>query len=133
MIVVDTSALVAIILGEPEAEQYNAVFDRAPAAVISAVSVFEAETVLAGRKDGRVARRVRQLIDAWSIRIQPFDDAQARLASAAYARFGKGYHPARLNLADCAAYALARSLDAPLLYKGDGFSRTDVRSALIPG
>ncbi len=103
MIVVDTSALVAIILGGPEAEQYAAVFDRAPAAVMSAVSVFKAETVLAGRKDGRLARRVRQLIESWSIRIQPFDDVQARIASAAYARFGKGYHPARLNLADCAA------------------------------
>ncbi|WP_292071857.1 type II toxin-antitoxin system VapC family toxin [Brevundimonas sp. UBA7534] len=133
MIVVDTSALVAIILTEPEAEQYISAIEGASAIVISAVSVFEAETVLAGRRDDRVARRVRQLIDGWSIRIQPFDDAQAGLASAAYARFGKGRHPARLNMGDCAAYALARSLDAPLLYKGEDFARTDVASALIPG
>ena len=133
MIVVDTSVLVAVILDEPDAARYLAVFETGPAAAISAMSVFEAETVVAGRKDGRMARRVRQLIEGWSIRVQPFDDDQARIASEAYARFGKGYHPARLNLADCAAYALARSLDAPLLYKGEDFSRTDVVSALTAG
>ncbi len=132
MIVVDTSAIVAIFLGEPEAPLFTSVLASDPTS-ISAVNLYEAETVLRGRKDKILAARVRALLEASRTLIVPFDDAQAQLASEAYAVFGKGIHPARLNLGDCAAYALAKSLDAPLLYKGDDFARTDIVSAVTTG
>ncbi len=100
---------------------------------ISAISVFEAETVLRGRRKDGAEARVRALLSLTGASIVPFDDQQAQRASAAYAAFGKGVHPARLNLCDCAAYALAQSLNAPLLYKGDAFARTDVISAVTTG
>lgn len=133
MIVLDSSALVAILLGEVDAATYLTVLEGPGPFAISAVNVFEAETVLRGRKNAAFARRVRDFLSAKDAMIAPFDDVQAVVASEAYARFGKGFHPARLNLADCAAYALARSMDAPLLYKGEDFARTDVTSALTPG
>lgn len=93
----------------------------------------EAEIVIRGRKSEDLASRARQMLDEAGAVIVPFDDDQAKLASAAYARFGKGFHPARLNMGDCAAYALAKSLDAPLLYKGDDFGRTDIVPAVTAG
>lgn len=97
---------------------------------MSALNVFETETVVRSGRSDALAAEVRRLLKVNRVRIVAFDDTQAEEASAAYSRFGKGRHPARLNLCDCAAYALAKSLDAPLLYKGDDFARTDIRSAL---
>lgn len=133
MIVIDTSALVAILLGEIDSAVYEAVLMGPGPFAMSAVNLLEAETVLRGRKTDAFARRVRELLAARRTAIIAFDDAQALEASAAYARFGKGFHPAKLNLGDCAAYALAKSLDAPLLYKGEDFARTDLTSAVTPG
>lgn len=128
MIVVDASALVAIGDDEPEAEPFLAVLERNPSR-ISAVNYVEAGRILMGR--GRLA--TQEDLDDWLKQLGASVMPDENLASAAldaYLRFGKGRHPAKLNLADCFAYALAKTLDAPLLYKGDDFPLTDVRSAL---
>ncbi len=125
MIVIDSSAVVAILLGEPESASF-AMALRDNDGRVSALSVFESETVIMGRVGAEHIAKVRRLLESARVEIEPFDDGQARLANAAYLRFGKGRHPARLNMGDCAAYALAKSLNAPLLFKGDDFSQTDI-------
>ncbi len=128
MIVVDASALVAIGDDEPEAEHFLAVLERNPSR-ISAVNYVEAGLILIGR--GRLA--TQDDLDDWlkqlGASVMP-DENLASAALEAYLVYGRRRHPAKLNLADCFAYALAKSLDAPLLYKGDDFPLTDVRSAL---
>ena len=131
MIVMDTSALVAIMRHEPEEELFShAVADASPC-LLSAVSLHETSLVLAGRKlsddDWRV---LDALLEQAAIEIVPFDTALAHLARDAFLRFGKGRHPAALNLCDCVSYALAKQRGAPLLYKGGDFARTDIASAV---
>ncbi|NBB53311.1 PIN domain-containing protein [Rhizobium sp. CRIBSB] len=132
LIVIDSSAVVAILLNEPEAGRYVEAIGTGECCM-SAVSVYETEIVMIGRHGPAVSKQVRALLARANVRIVPFDEEQSSAATAAYVRFGKGHHPARLNMGDCAAYALARSLDAPLLYKGDDFARTDVAAAVTPG
>ena len=129
MIVVDASALVAIAQEEPEEVRFTTTILGAGSAWIAPVNYLEVGVVL--RRRGRILSQER--LDAWleSLGVALREDVP--LGSAAlstYLRFGKGFHPARLNLADCFAYALAKHLDAPLLYKGDDFAQTDIRSAL---
>ena len=129
MIVVDASALVAIAQEEPEEVRFTTAILGAASAWIAPVNYLELGVVL--RQRGRILSQER--LDAWleSLGVALREDVPLGSAAlAAYLRFGKGFHPARLNLADCFAYALAKHLDAPLLYKGDDFSQTDVRSAL---
>ena len=103
---------------------------------MSAANVYETRVVLSGLHLGRPrfppdsVPRFIEWLHAKEVQIIPFDADQAALAHRAYLRFGKGFHPAALNLVDCAAYALATSRGEPLLFKGDDFSRTDVTSAL---
>lgn len=132
MIVIDSSAVVAILLDEPERLDF-AIRVAASRTVISTLNVFEAETVIRGRLGAERVPAVRAWLTDNRVDIAVFDDGQAMAASNAYARFGKGVHKARLNLCDCAAYALAKSLNAPLLYKGDDFARTDIVSAVTAG
>lgn len=131
MIVVDASALLAIAFEEPDNRLYADALSLADAACISAANYLETGIILTRR--GFAA--TRQDFDAWlggaGVRLVE-DVALADAALAAYLRFGKGFHPARLNLGDCFAYALAKQLGAPLLYKGDDFALTDIRSALQP-
>lgn len=132
MQVIDTSALLCVIFAEPDQD----VFARALISTrgfISAATVHEAEVSILRRLGPDRVVEVRLLLDHAGARIVPFDDAQSRLAYDAYARFGKGRHPARLGLLDCTAYALAKSRNLPLLYKGNDFAQTDVVSAVIPG
>ena len=129
MIVVDASALVAI--GLPESDQliFQRALERSDGSYLSPINYVEALMVLtrygvAPGIDG---------FDAWLglIGVELLEpDGLAQRAAAAYLRYGKGRHSARLNLGDCFAYALAKSLDAPLLYKGADFPQTDIRSAL---
>ena len=130
MIVVDSSALLAILLQEPEKQAFQDIVASAERCVISAVNAHEMATVLRIRH-GRVAvERLWQLFADNEIEILPFDEAQVRAAVVAFDRYGKGIHSkARLNLSDCAAYALAKTLNAPLLFKGDDFAETDVQRA----
>ncbi len=129
MIVVDSSALVAIALWEPEREAFaQAIFDSEKA-WLSPTNYLETGMVLKQRRF--IADRAA--LDAWlselTVEVQQNLTLHAA-AMEAFLSYGKGRHPARLNMADCFAYALAKQLDAPLLYKGDDFSQTDIRSAL---
>lgn len=132
MIVVDSSALVAILEHESDAAVYAEAIERADSLLISAVNVHETGVVLRIRHGSAALDRFwRFLIVENDFEIAAFDENQARLALSAFGRYGKGIHSkARLNLADCAAYALASSARAPLLFKGDDFSATDVEACL---
>jgi ribonuclease VapC len=133
MIVVDSSALVAILEHEIDAAVYARAIERADRLLISAVNVHETGIVLRIRR-GRAAldQLWRFLLSENDFEVAAFDEIQARLATSAFERYGKGIHSkARLNLADCAAYALASSVSAPLLFKGDDFSETDVKVCLL--
>lgn len=127
MIVVDSSALLAILLLEPEQRAFEDVIAAADRCLISAVNAHESATVLRVRY-GRIAvERFWDLLTTSEIEIYPFDESQVRIAATAFDRYGKGINAeARLNLSDCAAYALAQTLNAPLLFKGDDFTATDV-------
>jgi ribonuclease VapC len=131
MIVVDSSALIAILLDEPERSAFEAVIAGGERCVISAVNAHETAAVLRLRHGPMAVDRFWQLLVDCEIDIVPFDEAQVRAAAVAFDLYGKGIHSkARLNLSDCAAYALARTMDAPLLFKGDDFTQTDLRSCL---
>jgi ribonuclease VapC len=132
MIVVDSSAIIAILEREPDAPIFAAAIRRAERVLISAVSVHECGTVLRRRHGMAAAERFWRFVkDENDFEIVPFDESQARAALTAFDRYGKGIDSkARLNLSDCAAYALAESIKCPLLFKGDDFTQTDVASAL---
>lgn len=127
MIVVDTSALMAIILQEPDAQRCIAVLDREDQLLISAGTVTECLIVAAGRE---AEADMRQIIDQLGFEIISVTSAAALQMGSIYRRWGKGHHPAKLNMGDCFAYQLANERDLPLLYIGDDFARTDIRSAL---
>jgi ribonuclease VapC len=131
VIVVDSSALVAVLLEEDDAPRFASLLLVAPLAM-SAFTLFETRTVLWRSRDPTLVEELEDFVGDLTIALYPFDDRASELAFAAYRTFGKGTHPAKLNLGDCASYALAKSLDAPLLYKGGDFAQTDVRSALAP-
>lgn len=129
MIVVDSSALVAIALKESDGEDLLRFMIDAET-VVGAPTVLETRIVLANRKVRDPARATALILDMSRTRVKAFDEAMTELATAAFLEFGKGRHPAKLNFGDCMAYAVAKSLDAPLLYKGNDFAQTDIRSAL---
>lgn len=129
MIAVDASALVAILLEEPEGPRYRELLLAADGARLSPVGYWEAATRLHGAKGDRGVAELEIVMDNLRIAIEPATGRTSRLACAAERAFGKRA-PARLNLGDCFAYALAQEIDLPLLYKGDDFSRTDIRPAL---
>ena len=128
MIVVDASALLAPHLREPGDEAVRAVFDRPGPMRIAPANWLEARIV--SERNG-IGETLASFVAARRIEIVPTDAAQTQIAWDAFRRFGKGRHPAALNLADCFAYALARTLDAPLLYVGEDFARTDIRTAIV--
>ena len=129
MIVADTSALVAILLREPEATIFT---ERLLASdvCIAAPTLLELLIVTHSRRGPALAQDAELLVEKLSLRINAWEERHVALARQAFARFGKGRHPAKLNFGDCMSYALAKSLDAPLLYKGNDFALTDIRSAL---
>ena len=129
--IVDTSALVAILREETEADLFRREIDRHPTCRLSAANLFESAIVIDRRRDPILGRRFDQFITAAGMVIEPVTERHAQLARQAYRDFGKGTgHPARLSFGECFAYALAKDLDEPLLFKGDDFSHTDVRPAL---
>jgi ribonuclease VapC len=132
MIVVDSSALIAILEREPDAEAHAKAIRAADRLLVSAVNVHETGVVMRLRHgDAAVERMWRFLREDNDFEIVPFDELQVREALSAFGRYGKGIHSrARLNLADCAAYALAKTMNWPLLFKGDDFAATDIRTAL---
>lgn len=128
-IVVDSSALVAIALFESDRSLHIAKIEQSREILLSPMNYVELGLVLVARRHFPSRDSMDEWLGAYRVRIarEPVIDAAALDA---YLRFGKGRHPAKLNLADCFAYALAKTLDAPLLYKGDDFTQTDIRSAL---
>ncbi len=126
MIVVDTSALMAIIQRESEFEACADVLAAESDVHISAGTLAEA-LIVAGRRG--VDAEMRALVDQLAFTVAALTEAGSRRVVAAYARWGKGAHPAGLNLGDCFAYALANEYGCPLLYVGNDFGRTDLRSA----
>jgi len=131
--VVDSSALLAILLGEPEGEALAAALAAAPTAVLSAPNWLESMIVISARLGGPGAAALTQLLDVAQVQLLPADEALCRIAFDAWRRFGKRRQPAGLNYGDCFAYALAAQRGDALLFKGDDFSRTDVQSALVVG
>jgi ribonuclease VapC len=129
--IVDSSAIIAWIRAEPEADAIMTAIVEAPLLFMSAFNVFETKTVLSRRFPELGLKEFDLFIGNLDMGVLPFDSHQAAIAFDAYLRFGKGSgHPAQLNLGDCAAYALAYSLNLPLLFKGNDFIHTDVESAL---
>ena len=131
MIVVDTSALVAIAFGEPEREAFVGAIRQADKALISTVSVVEARMVVHGRRGQRGVVLLDDLLRLPVFELVAPGAAEADAAYAAFVAFGKGSgHPAGLNFGDVFSYALAKVRGLPMLYKGDDFAQTDVLSAL---
>lgn len=129
MIVVDTSAIVAVLLGEVDAPLYGHALAATDDARMSTVTDYELRIIL-GQYRPTMIKRYEELIDESGIMLVDFDRSQSLLSHEAYRRWGKGNHPAGLDMGDCAAYALAKSLDAPLLFKGNDFARTDINRVL---
>lgn len=127
MIAVDTSALLAILLDEPEADALAGTLEDADALVISAGTLAEALIVAERRGLGP---QMHALLDALSMEVAPVNAAVAAEVCGAYRRWGKGVHPAGLNLGDCCAYALASARTIPLLFKGGDFAQTDLSPAV---
>lgn len=134
MIAIDSSALVAIFKVEPDAEQLALRIQHDPKPIISAVSVLECSIVIrATRKlaPNQAEAWIDEMLAKGRIDVWPATPEQLTIARAAHIKYGKGTgHPAQLNFGDCFAYALAKAMDVPLLYKGDDFARTDIASAL---
>jgi ribonuclease VapC len=131
VIVIDSSALIAILKMELDGRALLWALSNASGRVMSAMSLLETSLVTAGGKDAPDPwERLDLLLSEAEIEIAPFDAEQARLAREAFLKYGKGRHAAALNFGDCAAYALAKSKGAPLLYKGVDFAKTDIVSAL---
>ena len=129
MIAVDSSALVAVVLGEPDAERFLEAMQR-EVSLLSAANLLEAGLVVEARQGPDATRDLEFLVSGAIDEIVPVDESHVALGVQAWRRFGKGRHPAGLNFGDCFAYALARSRDIPLLFKGDDFSQTDIDMAL---
>ncbi len=124
MVVVDTSAIMAILLNEKQAGEFAQTIEECGLALVSAGNAIELAAV-ASWSEALLEAALDFLRQPW-VRIEPVDSDQVTVAAAAYCRFGKGHHPAGLNFGDVFAYALARSRNLPLLYQGDDFARTDI-------
>lgn len=131
MTVVDSSAVIAILRQEPDADIYLDALDQAEELRMSAANHLEAAIVIDSARDPVASRRFDQFIAEAGIRVEPLTPSQARIARDAYRDYGKGSgHKASLNFGDCLAYALAKETGEPLLFKGDDFSATDIAAAL---
>jgi ribonuclease VapC len=131
--IIDTSVLVALLLREPDAPAIAATMAAAPARRLSAATYVELAAVIDGRRDPVLSGALDATIRGSRIEIVPFTVEQARIARVAYQQFGRGSgHPARLNMGDCFAYALARDLGEPLLFRGRDFALTDIELIVEP-
>jgi ribonuclease VapC len=129
--IVDTSAIIAILKNEPEARPFSDAIEAAKVVRISAASYVESRIVAGRYKDPILASRLEEILENPGLLIEPVTAEQAIIASEAYRDYGKGSgHRANLNFGNCFSYALAREKREPLLYKGDDFIHTDLRSAL---
>jgi ribonuclease VapC len=125
--VIDTSAFLAIFLAEPERKQFLDLISHADTRLISAVNAFETGIVLEAGRGEAAGREFDLFLNRARIDIVPVDAEQVEIARVAWRKYGKGRHPAALNFGDCFAYALAKTSGEPLLAKGGGFGRTDIK------
>jgi ribonuclease VapC len=131
--IVDSSALMAIVRGEPEAEDFAQLLLATDVCSISAPAYVESAIFPDCDKNPLLRLRFDELLGEFEVRIEPFTEQHARIAREAYRDYGKGSsHPAQLNLGDCFSYALARATGEQLLFKGDDFTHTDLRAAHRP-
>jgi ribonuclease VapC len=128
-VILDSSAIIAILRAEPEAQDFARAVISAEARRVSAVSYVESAVVIDSGKNAVASRRFDEFFRVSRIAVEAVTPRQAEIARQAYRDFGKGRHKAGLNLGDCFAYALAKELDEPLLFKGTDFKHTDVESA----
>jgi len=128
-VVLDTSAIVAILLLEPNHEELQAKIESAPGIAIGAPTLVETLMVLTARLRGEPILGLRELLRAVEAEVIPFSEDHSHIALQAYLRFGKGRHPAALNFGDCLSYATASVARQPLLFVGGDFSRTDIHVA----
>jgi ribonuclease VapC len=128
--VIDTSALIAILLQEQDAVRLAEAIEAGSPLLLSAASLFEASMVIESRKGEAGGRELDLLIYRSGIEVVAVDQDQAETARQAWRRFGKGRHPAALNYGDCFSYALAKSRRLPLLFRGNDFVRTDIEAVL---
>lgn len=130
---IDSSALIAILAVEPEADGFKRYIDDDGNAFVSAATLHEAFCVASADRFQEGATRLEKIVDLIDPKIVAFDAEQLVAARAAYARYGRGSgHSAGLNMGDCFSYALAKTRNLPLLFKGDDFLHTDIRPALAP-
>jgi ribonuclease VapC len=130
-VIIDTSAIMAIVKDEPEAGAFATMLAGSPVNRISAATLVETSIVIDRSLPPSAHGRLDALLDRSAIEVEAVTAEQADLARAAHRRYGRGSgHPAKLNFGDCFAYALAKATGEPLLYKGDDFGHTDIRSAL---
>jgi ribonuclease VapC len=128
--IVDASALLAVLFEEPDADTFNrAISDELEDLLISPINFVEA-AIRADKRGMESSKALDEIARVSGLKIAAITIHQTRLAREAYQRFGKGNHPAKLNLGDCFAYALAKARSEPLLFKGDDFRKTDVEAAL---
>ena len=126
--VVDTSAIYAMLVGEPERDRFSEAMDAADRKWVSTMTLVECASVLLGKDiEGDPVEILDEFTRLYGLTVVPFDEAQRRFATEGLARFGKGRHRAKLNIGDSVAYGLSRSLDQPLLFKGNDFILTDVK------
>lgn len=130
--VIDTSALLAILQDEPERRALNEALEAADSRRLSVASFVEISIVVEARYGADGVRQLDRFLDRASVELAGVDVEQGQLARQAFSRFGKGRHDAGLNFGDCFSYALARSLGEPLLYKGEDLAKTDVDRFLPP-
>jgi ribonuclease VapC len=128
--VIDTSALLAVLFREPEADAVAHAISSDPRRLASAFTVLETAIVVEARKGEPGGRELDLLMHRIDLECIPFTASHAEAARDAWRRYGKGKHPANLNVGDCCTYALARVSGEPLLFKGDDFARTDVARVL---
>ncbi len=131
--IVDSSAIAAVVFGERDAAAYARLIAAAPIVRISAATFVEVGIVIDGARNPILSGAFDALLSASRVIVEPLTESQARIARVAYKRFGKGSgHPAQLNMGDCFSYALARDLGEPLLFKGDDFTLTDIELVIEP-
>ncbi|HEX9185978.1 MAG TPA: type II toxin-antitoxin system VapC family toxin [Vicinamibacteria bacterium] len=130
--VIDTSALLAILQDEPERRAFNEAIEAAESRSLSVASFVETSIIIEARYGAEGIRKLDQLLDRADVATVPVDGEQGKIARQAFSRFGKGRHAAGLNFGDCFAYALARALGEPLLCKGGDFPLTDVALYVAP-
>jgi ribonuclease VapC len=129
--IVDTSAVIAILRDEPDADSFADAIEGAGIRRISAVNYVEAAAVIEGSRDPVAIRKFDDFLREAAFKVEPVSLEQARIAREAYRDFGKGTgHPAKLNFGDCFSYALAKVMNEPILFKGQDFTHTDLTSVL---